>query len=217
METQDRQDFERSRAMLGLMESLEQDSVRSQRSIALQFGVAVGLVNAYLKSCIKKGYVKVRRLPSRRYAYLLTPSGLAEKARLSLLHLSNELERFRRARGEYTEVFSQARQQGWQRVVLLGACELAEICALCALEARIEIVAIVDAARAGEHFIGAPVAASLAEVTLPFDGAILTEVSNAAPVFHDARARLGANCLLAPAFYGFAPNPRHVYSDGLAE
>ena len=217
METQDRQDFERSRAMLGLMESLEQDSVRSQRSIALQFGVAVGLVNAYLKSCIKKGYVRVRRLPSRRYAYLLTPSGLAEKARLSLLHLSNELERFRRARAEYTEVFSQARQQGWQRIVLLGACELAEICALCALEARIEIVAIVDAARAGEHFIGVPVAASLGDVALPFDGAILTTVSNAAPVFQDAQARLGAHCLLAPAFYGFGPNLRHGYPDGSAE
>lgn len=217
METQNRQDFERSRAMLGLMESLEQDGVRSQRSIALQFGVAVGLVNAYLKSCIKKGYVKVRRLPSRRYAYLLTPSGLAEKARLSLFHLSNELERFRRARGEYSDVFSRAREQGWQRVVLLGACELTEICALCALEARIEIVAVVDPARVGGHFIGAPVAASLADVTSPFDGAILTEVSNAVPMFQDARARLGDDCLLAPAFYGFGLNQRHCYSNGAAE
>src|SRR2546430_7096111 len=98
------------------------------------------LVNAYLKICIKKGYVKVRRMPARRRAYLLTPKGLAEKSRLTVLLLSNQLELFRRARADYAGVFADARARGWRRGGLVRASDFAGNSLICAREAEVGIV-----------------------------------------------------------------------------
>ena len=54
------------RIVLGLLTSVDTDGARSQRRIAGELGVALGLVNAYLKRSIKKGLVKVRQAPARR-------------------------------------------------------------------------------------------------------------------------------------------------------
>jgi DNA-binding MarR family transcriptional regulator len=74
-------------ASLELLQSVERDGGQSQRRLAAELGIALGLVNAYLKRCIKKGLVKVSAAPARRYAYYLTPHGFAEKSRLTVEYL----------------------------------------------------------------------------------------------------------------------------------
>ena len=81
-------EHEDERILLGLLNSVECSGERSQRRIAAELGIALGLVNAYLKRCVKKGWVKVRTAPTRRYAYYLTPHGFAEKSRLTVQYLS---------------------------------------------------------------------------------------------------------------------------------
>ena len=71
------------RIVLSLLNSVD-DGAQSQRRIAEELGIALGLVNAYLKRCVKKGLVKVSQAPARRYAYYLTPQGFAEKSRLTV-------------------------------------------------------------------------------------------------------------------------------------
>src|SRR5262252_9985769 len=83
------------RIVLGLLNSVEADGARSQRRIAAELGIALGLVNAYLKRCVKKGLVKVHDAPARRYAYYLTPQGFAEKSRLTVQYLSDSFSFFR--------------------------------------------------------------------------------------------------------------------------
>ena len=70
---------EDSEILLGLLNSVEENGARSQRHLAAELGIALGLVNAYLKRCVKKGLLKVGEAPARRYAYYLTPQGFAEK------------------------------------------------------------------------------------------------------------------------------------------
>src|SRR5579863_568950 len=120
-------EHENERIVLGLLSSVETDGARSQRHIASELGIALGLVNAYLKRCVKKGLVKVGSAPARRYAYYLTPQGFAEKSRLTVEYLAYSFSLFRRARSEYTEVLDLARARGFSRVVLAGISELAEI------------------------------------------------------------------------------------------
>ena len=74
--------------MLGLLELVERDGAQSQRKLASDLGIALGLVNAYLKRCVKKGLLKIGQAPPRRYAYYLTPHGFAEKSRLTVEYLS---------------------------------------------------------------------------------------------------------------------------------
>ncbi len=77
-------DVEQTRIVLGLLEYVGRGGEQSQRRLASELGVALGLANAYLKRCVKKGLVKVRQAPARRYAYYLTPRGFAEKSRARL-------------------------------------------------------------------------------------------------------------------------------------
>ena len=104
---------ETSRIMLGLLDAVEQDRAHSQRHLASELGIALGLVNAYLKRCMKKGLVKMRQAPARRYAYYLTPQGFAEKSRLTVEYLSFSFGFFRQAKTDCSGLF---------RVAKLRAC-----------------------------------------------------------------------------------------------
>src|SRR3974390_2495491 len=113
-------DHENGRIVLGLVSSVENGGARSQRRIAAELGIALGLVNAYLKRCVKKGLVKVNDAPARRYAYYLTPQGFAEKSRLTVQYLSVSFSFFRKAKSDCARVFEEAAARDLNRVVLAG-------------------------------------------------------------------------------------------------
>lgn len=70
----------------------------SQRGLASRLGVSVGKINYCLRALVDKGWVKVRSF--RRsdnklaYAYLLTPSGVSAKMRLTRAFLALKEEEF---------------------------------------------------------------------------------------------------------------------------
>lgn len=194
---------ENPRIVLNLLKSVEHDGSRSQRVWASEFGVALGLVNSYLKYCVRKGYIKVKRIPAQRYKYFLTPKGFAEKSRLTVLLLSNSLVFFRQARADCAQVFKDAKVRGWQRVALLGASELAEISMICALEADIAVIAVVDAEFTGERFLDLPVVRNFASAGI-FDGVIVTDRLQPQERFDSAAAICGADRVLAPSLLGLA-------------
>src|SRR5688572_13223113 len=144
--TTQQDEAEKARILLGLLESVERDGAKSQRSLASELGIALGLVNAYLKRCAKKGLIKMKGAPARRYAYYLTPQGFAEKSRLTVEYLSYSFSFFRRARADCAAAFARAQARNWRRVVLAGASDLAEIATICALESGIQVAAVVDPA-----------------------------------------------------------------------
>src|SRR5919106_2307875 len=76
MDIEDRRD-------LRLLEAVEEDSRVTQRGLASKLGIALGLTNIYLKRLVRKGYVKCVNVQSNRLRYLLTPTGIAEKTRLT--------------------------------------------------------------------------------------------------------------------------------------
>lgn len=189
---------ETSRIMLGLLDAVEQDRVQSQRHLASELGIALGLVNAYLKRCMKKGLVKARQAPARRYAYYLTPQGFAEKSRLTVEYLSHSFSFFRQAKTDCSNLFGCARLRGLNRVLLLGHSDLAEIAALCALEHGVGVVGLIDAETEIKQFIGAPVFKSLDTVELSFDAVLISDLKNARSTCEEAIERLGIERVLVP-------------------
>src|ERR1700758_3541786 len=147
---------EDERIVLNLLNSVD-DGAQSQRRIAEDLGIALGLVNAYLKRCVKKGLVKVSEAPARRYAYYLTPQGFAEKSRLTVQYLSNSFSFFRLAKADCARVFEAAKVSGFNRLVLAGKSDLAEIAILCAVEAAVTVVAVVDPRSDDTQFVGVKV------------------------------------------------------------
>ena len=183
--------------MLGLLSAIEQNSKVTQRSLSRDLGIALGLANAYLKRCARKGYVKIQEIPLNRYAYYLTPKGFSEKARLTTEYLSVSLNFFRRARQECAELFDRCSRQGWTRVALCGASDLAEIATLCARDGC-EIVAIVDSGRAGTSFAHLPVVDSL-EAAGPVDAVIVTDLTHPQATYDALASALSRERVLAPA------------------
>lgn len=204
LETTGHGEFEKGRIMLGLLESVERGGEQTQRRLAAELGIALGLVNAYLKRCIKKGLVKVSEAPARRFAYYLTPQGFAEKSRLTVDYLSYSFSLFRRARADYADVLNAARARGFTRIVLAGASDLAEIATICAIDIGVQIVAVVDPHSAHSRFVGVPVLPSFDQVPEEFHAIIVTELKTANDTFADAVGRFGPNRVLAPALLGLS-------------
>ena len=195
-----------ARIVLGLLESVERDGAQSQRKLASDLGIALGLVNAYLKRCVKKGLLKIGQAPPRRFAYYLTPHGFAEKSRLTVEYLSSSFSFFRRAREDCSAVLRVAHARGWTRVALVGVSDLAEIATLCALEQGISIVAVVDAKCASDRFVGTPVVTSIAAVPGGFDALVVTDLEATRESVRAVADELDADRVLVPALLGIRIN-----------
>jgi len=148
--------LESYRSLLLLSEITGQEPL-SQRELSRRLGIAVGLVNSYLKNLIAKGYVRVKNFPSNRYAYLLTPQGLAEKSRLAYQHLSYFTSLYTVARQDYLDLFRRLEGAGVREVAFCGVDEVAEVAYLSLQETGLKLVAVMDDAHAGEVFFGVPV------------------------------------------------------------
>ena len=64
---------------LQILDELSNDDSLTQRDLSSRLGIALGLVNSYIKNLVAKGYITVKTIPAKRYAYYLTPKGFAEK------------------------------------------------------------------------------------------------------------------------------------------
>jgi hypothetical protein len=200
---------EGSRIMLGLLDAVEQDRAQSQRLLASELGIALGLVNAYLKRCVKKGLVKVRGAPARRYAYYLTPQGFAEKSRLTVEYLSYSFGFFRQAKTDCSDLFRSAKTGGVKKIILVGQSDLAEIVALCAIEHGIEIVGVVQDGARHDQFIGLPVFTDFDAVSNPFDAVMITDMTNVRGAWEASIARFGAERVLVPKMLRIGMRPRN--------
>ena len=181
---------------LGLLTAVEENESLTQRSAAQQLGIALGLTNAYLKRCIKKGLIKVNQVPPNRYAYYLTPQGFAEKSRLTTEYLTSSFTFFRRARLQCTEVLATCAARRWRRIAIVGPSDLAEVAVLCAQEHDIELAGVVGAA-ASETFLGLPVVAHLADLG-PVDAVLITDLAQPQATHDSLRGLLPDDRLLAP-------------------
>jgi DNA-binding MarR family transcriptional regulator len=148
--------LEAYRSLLLLSEITGQEPL-SQRELSRRLGIAVGLVNSYLKNLVAKGYVRVKNFPSNRYAYLLTPQGLAEKSRLAYQHLSYFTSLYTVARQDYLDLFRRLEGAGVREVAFCGVDEVAEVAYLSLQETGLKLVMVMDDTRAGDTFFGVPV------------------------------------------------------------
>ena len=192
------------RILLGLLELVERDGTKTQRGLAADLGVALGLVNVYLKRCVKKGLVKMKEAPARRYVYYLTPRGFSEKSRLTVEYLSYSFSFFRRARADCDRELEAAAAIGWRRLALAGKSDLAEIAAICALDRGLEIVAVIDGDAAGERFMGRPVVKTFEAIEGGADGILVTDVKSARRTYDAARSQLGPQRVLVPRLLGIS-------------
>jgi DNA-binding MarR family transcriptional regulator len=200
--------------VLGLLTSIERNSAITQRKLAGDLGIALGLANSYLRRCVRKGLVKIGQVPLNRYAYYLTPQGFAEKSRLTAEYLTVSFNFFRHARSDCAELLQECAALGWRRIALFGAGDLAEIAVLSAGESEIEVACVIDSTRAGGRCVGVPIVAdlALAQQGGALDGVILTDTRAPQRHFEELVASapaygLSAASIVAPSLLGISRLP----------
>jgi DNA-binding MarR family transcriptional regulator len=139
METQQEFDHE-----LDLLEHIELDPDVTQASLASQLGVAVGTVNWHIKRLIAKGYVKVKRAQRRKLRYIITPEGIAFRARLTINYIETSMRLYRRMRDQVRGLLLEIKQAGYNRVHIDGEGDIADICRLTCLEQGIGVADMAD-------------------------------------------------------------------------
>lgn len=163
---------------LEILDAIERKNAVSQRHLARELGVALGLANSYLKRCVRKGLVKVTQAPANRYLYYLTPKGFAEKSRLTARYLSHSLSFYRKAGESCRRIFQRCEQDGRRRLLLCGISDLAEIATVRASEfPALTVVGFCDLEPGRRQFLGRPVwpAPALAD---PHDACLLTDLTD---------------------------------------
>ncbi|NTU56903.1 MAG: winged helix-turn-helix transcriptional regulator, partial [Anaerolineales bacterium] len=114
-------------------------------ALATQLGVAVGTVNWHLKRLIAKGYVKATRAERKKLRYIITPEGIALRARLAVDYVERSFSIYRRTRQRVKEHLAKVQEAGYNRVRILGKGDVVDICRLTCIEQGVEVVTDEDA------------------------------------------------------------------------
>ena len=145
-----------------ILAEIEAGNGTSQRTLARRAGVALGLTNLVLRKLVRKGWVRITRIKRNRVRYLITPAGIAEKARISTAYLAYTTRFYVEARNRVRERLA-ALSSGWpmpidggKRVGFYGATDVAEIGFVCLQETDL-IVTAVFGDNGTRRFFGTPV------------------------------------------------------------
>lgn len=128
-----------------ILDEISRNGDVTQRDLSKKFGVALGLVNSYIKNLASRGLITISNIPPKKYGYYLTPKGFMEKSRLAFHLLHNFTSLYRIARKDFQMLFHSLNSYNAKKIVFCGVDELAEIAYLTLQEFDIELVAIVDA------------------------------------------------------------------------
>ncbi|MFQ5328517.1 MAG: winged helix-turn-helix transcriptional regulator [Thermodesulfobacteriota bacterium] len=178
--TGDRQPKEQSddyRSFL-LLEEISRDNRVTQRALSKRLGLALGLVNSYIRNLTAKGYITVSTIPPKRYAYYLTPKGLLEKTRLTYHHLQHFTHLYKVARQDFQRLFCDLYDKGVRQVLFCGVDEVTEIAYLSLQEVDIELVGIVDGSESKKIFFRHRVASLGAINDTEFDVVVITSFAS---------------------------------------
>jgi len=139
---------------LRLLDELTKESVITQRALADRLGIALGLVNAYIKRLYRKGHIKIKNLPSNRVKYIITPKGFAEKAKLTYSYMNRSIDYFRDVRQKIEQTYALMMASDVKNIVLWGDGEVAELCYISSRGLPIKIIGVVADKRVENGFFG---------------------------------------------------------------
>ena len=186
---------------LEILEAIEQRDDLTQRHLANKLGVALGLANSYLKRCVRKGLVKIHQAPANRYLYYLTPTGFAEKSRLTAKYLSISFDFYRKAGDSFRQIFKYSKQQGWENILFCGISELSEIASLRINEFELQHVATYESGSNLKVFLGKPVLSNLDNCT-DVDVFLITSLNAPNEMYQQVILSADKNRVIVPEILG---------------
>lgn len=101
---------------LKVLREIEVNPEITQRELAQNLGVSLGKTNYCLKALIDRGWIKVRNFKNSSnktaYAYLLTPFGIEEKARITVRFLKQRMREYEALKDEIKQLKREIKSNG---------------------------------------------------------------------------------------------------------
>lgn len=142
--------------ILRMLGEIEAGRGSSQRFLAREVGIALGLTNLLLRTMLRKGLVRLVRIERNRVRYLITPAGLREKSRLARAYVAHNVRFYAETRDRVRDRLASLPKPESitirPRLVFYGAGDVAEIAYVCLRHANCDLVGIVDGQRHGRFF-----------------------------------------------------------------
>lgn len=133
-------DISQENRELILLEEIANDPDVNQATLAELLDVAVGTVNWHIKRLVSKGYIKAKRAQRKKLRYIITPEGIALRARLTVQYIENQMRLYRETRQHVKDLLAGIRKEGFHQVKITGKSEIADVCQLTCLEQGFEVV-----------------------------------------------------------------------------
>jgi DNA-binding MarR family transcriptional regulator len=137
---------------LRLMGEIERNDTPSQRELSRNLNLSLGLVNAFLKRLVNKGYFKVKTMPRNRVKYFLTPKGIARKSKLTVEYLRYSVNFYKEIKNLLISKFREMEVDRINSILFFGAGEVADLAYLYLQLTDIQLVGIIDERQVGDDF-----------------------------------------------------------------
>jgi DNA-binding MarR family transcriptional regulator len=130
----------------------------TQRSLAGELGVALGLTNLLIRRLVAKGYVRMSGMGTRHVRYFMTPTGLEALGRATRDSMANTVHLYTQTREQIRASLTAisdacgAGPGGEKRIVFYGAGDVAEIAYVSLQRTDLRLIGIVDDRKRGRFF-----------------------------------------------------------------
>lgn len=131
----------------------------TQRSLSSDLGIALGLTNLLIRRLVTKGWIRARRVSPQGLRYVLTPAGVAARARLTHQYFIQSLDFYRESRARVRDRLALLSGHVGQhagtdrpRIVFYGVGPDAEVAYVCLQETPLDLVGVVTSDACGERF-----------------------------------------------------------------
>ncbi len=165
---------------LELLQELEKNPIISQRELSHKFGIALGLTNACLRRMILRGWIRITGVNHHKIGYYLTPTGFAEKAKLTVHLISWTVQHYSALKDLIGSRLLEMQNMGIERIVFYGVSEEMEIAYVTLHGVDLKLVGIIEDQNRmkPEEVFGFKVKGIEQIETLQPDGILITSLSD---------------------------------------
>lgn len=100
--------------------TLEQEPLASQRVLAENAGMSIGLMNAVLKRFVERGWIMLTNVNLRKLSYAVTPAGIAELTARSQAFAKRTFELANTYNDTLCHLIGNAKKDGKHKLILYG-------------------------------------------------------------------------------------------------
>ena len=163
---------------LRLLDEFTREPEITQRALAGRLGIALSLVNAYIKRLYKKGHIKIKTLPRNRIKYIITPQGFSEKARLTYTYMNYSIQYFREIRANIERTYARMIADDVKSILLWGDGEIAELCFISTRGLPLKIIGVVADKKIENGFFGHDIF-TIADIdNLDYDAVLVSSIDD---------------------------------------